>query len=215
MCTKKYLEIVEHLESCLDKHGDTPQGVDWPNYEDTLVRHRVMLELIRPWPPEDVSLLDFGCGLSHFYEYLLDQGITGIGYSGADISEKFIRYSRHKYPNNTYFCMDLLDSDTDLPSFDYIILNGVFTEKVTLSFKEMFDYFQRLITHVFRHARVGIAFNVMSKLVEWERDDLFHLPLDDLTQFLAQSLSRSFIIRNDYGLYEYTVYLYRKEARTW
>ena len=48
----------------------------------------------------------------------------------------------------------------------------------------------------------------MSKQVDWERDDLFHLPLDLLADYLTRNLSRHFVIRNDYGLYEYTVYVY-------
>jgi hypothetical protein len=55
----------------------------------------------------------------------------------------------------------------------------------------------------------GLAFNVMSKHVDWERPDLFHLPFDALAQVLARSLTRNFVIRNDYGLYEYTTYVYR------
>ena len=47
------------------------------------------------------------------------------------------------------------------------------------------------------------------KQVDWEKDFLFHLPLDTLAFFLTKELTRNFIIRNDYGLYEYTVYLYK------
>ena len=49
----------------------------------------------------------------------------------------------------------------------------------------------------------------MSKNVDWERDDLFHWGLDELTAFLTKDISRRFVLRNDYGLYEYTVYVYR------
>ena len=55
----------------------------------------------------------------------------------------------------------------------------------------------------------GVAFNVMSKHVDWERDDLFHLPFDEMAGFVTRNLTRNFVIRNDYGLFEYTVYLYR------
>ena len=55
----------------------------------------------------------------------------------------------------------------------------------------------------------GVAFNVMSKAVDWEREDLFHLPADLLIDFLTKKLTRNFIIRNDYGLYEYTTYIYK------
>jgi hypothetical protein len=54
-----------------------------------------------------------------------------------------------------------------------------------------------------------MAFNVMSKHVDWERDDLFHLPFDELGRWLVSSISRNFVIRADYGLYEYTTYVYR------
>jgi hypothetical protein len=49
----------------------------------------------------------------------------------------------------------------------------------------------------------------MSKHVDWEREDLFHLPFDRLTSFLTNRLSRHFVIRHDYGLYEYTTYVYK------
>ena len=52
-------------------------------------------------------------------------------------------------------------------------------------FDEMLFYFKQLLQKVFHHAQIGIAFNVMSKHVQWERDDLFHLPFDLLAQFLV------------------------------
>jgi len=56
----------------------------------------------------------------------------------------------------------------------------------------------------------GMAFNVMSKCVDWERDDLFHLSMDDLGLFLKNNLSSEFSFRFDYGLYEYTAYVYKR-----
>jgi hypothetical protein len=89
-------------------------------------------------------------------------------------------------------------------------MNGIFTEKREMEFDEMFEYFKNMLRVVFPKVRRGLAFNVMSKHVEWERDDLFHMPIDTLVSFLTMELSRNFIIRNDYGLYEYTVYLYKE-----
>jgi hypothetical protein len=98
--------------------------------------------------------------------------------------------------------------------FDYIILNGVFTEKRELSFDEMYEYFKTLIKVLYLKTKVGLAFNVMTKYVDWEREDLFHLSFDLLASFLKDEVTRNFIIRNDYGLFEYTVYLF-KEPNTW
>ncbi len=208
---KKYLDIVKHYESCAEKYGDTHMGVDWPNKEDAEKRYRVMLEVIKPIPAVTVKLLDFGCGASHLYEYILKHHIENVDYSGLDLSEKFISLSKRKFPSNDYYCIDILDDASDIPYFDYIVMNGVFTEKRDLSFDEMFDYFKSVIKKVFSKTRIGLAFNVMSKHVDWERDDLFHLPFDTLAVFLSKELSRNFLIRNDYGLYEYTTYVYKEE----
>ena len=207
--SKRYLEIVEHYEACLAKHGDTHLGMDWPKAQDAETRYRVMLEVIRKPSPPVTSLMDFGCGASHLYEYMVANGFSGIEYTGLDLSSKFVELSRKKFLHNQYICVDILEDPDAVPSFDYIVMNGVFTEKRGLSFEEMLGYFERTLITVFAKAKTGIAFNVMSKHVDWERDDLFHLPFDTLAPFLKRSLTRNFVIRNDYGLYEYTTYVYR------
>jgi hypothetical protein len=213
---KKYLNIVSHVESYLEKHGDTHLGVGWPKREDVSVRYRVMLEVIRQGTSGKIRLLDFGCGASHLYEHILQHNLTdtagnpyAIEYSGLDLSPRFIALSKSKFPSNTYYLLDVLDDQADLPEFDYILMNGVFTQKCELPFEDMLEYLQAVVRKVFAKARVGIAFNVMSKQVDWERQDLFHLPFDVLASFLVQDISRHFIFRQDYGLYEYTTYVYK------
>lgn len=204
-----YKEIVTHYEACLERHGDNHLGVDWPRKEDVTKRYSIMLELVRE-SEETTSLLDFGCGAAHLYEYIKDQGLTKIDYYGLDISEKFITLCKNKHPNTTFYCGDILADYSDVPSVDYIVMNGVFTEKHSMSHEEMTIYFQLMLKKVFPYARRGVAFNLMSKHVDWERDDLFHVPLDDMASFVTKFFGRNFVIRNDYGLYEYTVYLYRE-----
>ena len=207
---KKYLPLVAHYEACLDKYGDTHRGVDWPDKDDADKRYKVMLEVIRDRKPGLVSLLDFGCGASHLYEYIRKHRLDGIQYSGLDLSEKFVALSSAKFPHNAYYCLDILDADVALPVFDYVIMNGVFTLKRSLSFEEMFCYLKGVLKKVFQFTKTGLAFNVMSKHVDWERDDLFHLPFDALADFLTTDLSRHFMVRHDYGLFEYTVYVYKE-----
>ncbi len=208
---KTYLRLVEHYESCLAKHGDTHLGVDWPKLEDVATRYQVMLEVIRPEHRQQrVSVLDFGCGAAHLLDYLSQPASSWqVDYAGLDLSPAFIQLCRTKYPQHAFYCQDILTASEPLPVFDYWVMNGVFTEKRQMSFDEMFAYFCRMIRIAFERSRYGFAFNVMSSHVDWERDDLFHLPLDTLAQFLVKQVGRNFVIRHDYGLYEYTVYVYR------
>jgi len=209
---KAYNKIIEHYEHCLEKHGDNHLGVDWPNAEDARRRYKIMLDMIRlnADSNKEVSLLDFGCGTAHLLAFIEQNKIRNILYSGLDISQKFVDVAREKYPANPFYCIDIFDEKNGLPKFDYIVMNGVFTEKRELSFEEMWDYFTKMISLVFDKTNKGFAFNVMSKNVDWEREDLFHVSLDLLSGFLCKNLTRDFVIRNDYGLYEYTVYVFKK-----
>ncbi len=201
-----YLKIAEHYDNCYKQHGDNNLGVDWPNYEDTLIRHRIMYELTQD---SNSTLLDFGCGLGHFYEWIEKNNPNQIKYSGLDINEGFYKACKSKFPTIPFYHSDILKED-NLPNFDYIIANGVFTEKQGLTQNEMWEFFTLIISKLWSKCNKGIAFNLMSKYVDWEREDLFHIGIDELGWHLKNNLSRNFIIRHDYKLYEYTTYVYKK-----
>ncbi len=205
---KKYQSIINHYEACYEEHGDSHLGVDWPNKKDTITRFSVMLDVILD-KTNKTSLLDFGCGTGHLLEHIQEHEYQNLLYTGLDISSKFVDRCKEKFPNNDFLCLDIFDAKTVLPNFDYIIMNGVFTEKREMLFDDMWSYFKSMIKKIYSKTNYGLSFNVMSSNVDWEREDLFHLSLDKLTDFLCKEVSRNFIIRNDYGLYEYTTYIYK------
>jgi SAM-dependent methyltransferase len=209
--TADYSEIVTHYEACLARHGDSHHGVDWPNAADAQTRYRVMLEVIREQPSLDqpIKLLDFGCGAGHLLEYLRAENRQDIEYVGLDMSPRFVELCQAKFPGTKFLSGDILQREVEIPDVDYVVMNGVFTEKRSLLFDEMWDYCRAVLRQVFPRVRRGLAFNVMSKHVDWEREDLFHLPFDLLAPFLRKEISRHYQFRADYGLYEYTAYVYR------
>jgi SAM-dependent methyltransferase len=202
-----YRALQAHYEACLAEHGDNHLGVNWKSQEDADRRHQVMLDLIPPG--EQVTLLDFGCGTGHFYDYLRARGRTDIVYAGLDISPKFVALARAKHPQLDYYCLDVLADASALPEFDYLVLNGVFTNKTGMSHAAMWEFCQALLLKLVPLARRGLAFNAMSKHVDWEREDLFHLPFDTIAGFLHAQGWRRYTIRADYGLYDYTLYIHR------
>lgn len=209
---KSYRRIVAHYEACLDRHGDSHLGVDWPDAGDADTRYAVMLGVIREPPGTPVSLLDFGCGAGHLLDYIRRNGRREIDYRGLDISDKFIALCRDKFPGTAFAAADILERPDAAEVADYLIMNGVFTEKRDLTQDEMLRYMQDTLSAAWPLARKGLAFNVMSKQVEWEREDLFHLSFDALGGFLSGRMTRHIVLRQDYGLYEYTAYLYRAPA---
>jgi SAM-dependent methyltransferase len=203
-----YRQIIAHYESCLDRHGDSHLGVDWPNAKDAETRYRVMLELIRE-RDSPVTLLDFGCGAGHLLEFIRRRDLRMIDYRGLDASEKFISLCRRKFPGAPFYQKDILKDPGGIDPVDYVVLNGVLTEKRNLSETAMRRYMEALLCSVWPLARKGIAFNVMSMHLDWQRDDLFHVSFDSMADFLTAQISRHFQFRQDYGLYEFTTYAYR------
>jgi SAM-dependent methyltransferase len=203
--------IAQACEQDLFVHGDNHRGAGYTRTpEEARAQYALMLEVVRE-RDELVHILDFGCGLAHLLDYIISQPqLAFIRYTGLDLSQKYLAAARQRRPGADLVYMNILENDTALPDFDYVILNGVFNYRGAIPRDEMLRYWQRIITLAFAHSRRGIAFNVMSKLVDWERDDLFHLPFDEMAQFVSANLSRHFIIRHDYPAYEYATFVYRK-----
>jgi SAM-dependent methyltransferase len=206
----EYYGIVKHYEECLAKYGPSYKGMDWPDENDLKKRFDVMLDVIRNDLPHPVSLLDLGCGVGLLIDHLRTKNLLDVyQYWGIDISQKMVASAKKRYPQLRFEVRDILKNPLSPRSVDYVIMNGVLTEKITLSHALMEDYACRLIKAAYDTCRHGIAFNVMSTHVEWEREDLFHWPLDRAVAFLISECSRHIVIRMDYGLYEYTTYVYR------
>jgi SAM-dependent methyltransferase len=204
--------IVRHYESCLAQHGTSPKGVDWPNANDLAARFGIMLELIEGI--ERPALLDVGCGPGLLVDYLTaTDAIDRVDYEGIDLSEAMIAAARTRWPGQRFACRDIIKQPLAEQSVDIVIMNGVLTERISLTVEAMTSLAQALVLAAFRCARIGIAFNVMSAHVDWQRDDLFHWPYDDLAAFLKREVSRHYSLRADYGLYEYTCFVRREPRR--
>ena len=160
----EFTRIVEFCEACLDRHGDSYLGVGWTKRQaDADTRYRVMLDIVREPVGTPLTLLDFGCGASHLYEYICQQGLGHhLTYSGLDVSPRFLELSRRKFPAVAYLELDVLQPRAEWPTYDYIVLNGIFNVQADLSFDAMWSYARSLLRTVFDHARKGIAFNAMS-----------------------------------------------------
>jgi SAM-dependent methyltransferase len=210
MSEKPHLENVAECERLLAKYGDSYRSVGWTRGQEYAdLRYEIMLGVIKDDLAATTTVLDVGCGASHLYEYMRKTGREHVRYRGVDASPKFLDLSRRKFPQVDYYEGDFLDRSVTIPVHDYVVINGLFTYKGTANGESMWQYMKEGLLRAFALCNRGLAFNVMSSHVEWERDDLFHVPIGTLTDFLAHSLTTTFTIRHDYQLYEYTVYAYK------
>jgi len=210
---KSYLKIGRHYTECFKKHGDSNFGVDWPNEDDAIRRYEVMLNTIfNDARLKKYNILDFGCGTSALYDYIIKKNLDDkINYTGIDISEEYIKTSKEKYPNNTYYFQDILDGNITLNEYDFILLNSVFTQSLSLSDNDMFDFVKSIIIKLFPYSRYGLYFNVMSPVVDYKRSGAFHLSFEQVSEFLCENITRSFTLNHNYMPYEYFVCAYKDD----
>jgi SAM-dependent methyltransferase len=210
-----YLKIAQHYNDCFKKHGDNHLGVDWPKLEDTLIRHEIMWEMLKN--KHKYSLLDFGCGLGHFYQFLKGkEEHWNFSYFGLDINPEMIKECKEKFPECKFDSFDINNEDSgefqfyQLQKFDYIICNGVFTIKKDLAQEEMMFYMLDVLDKLWKKCKRGLTFNTMSTNVDWKRDDLFHVDLGEMSWIIKDRYTSNFEVKHGYGgLYEQTFYLYK------
>src|SRR3954454_4497333 len=87
--------LAEACEEDLATHGDSFRGAGYTKSSDEATeRYALMLDLVRE-TSEPVTLLDFGCGLGHLYDYLKTRDCySHVQYTGLDLSSKYLEAAR-------------------------------------------------------------------------------------------------------------------------
>jgi SAM-dependent methyltransferase len=207
---------IQHLDGILSaslaEKGVTPAAL-WPNAWDLATRFEVLLGPIdfgQHSAANPVRLLDLGCGPGFLLDYLAENNrLDLVDYTGVDVIETVIQHARRRWPRHRFELRDVRDYPFEADAFDYCIICGAFPVRFQNSYAVMETLVRETLRAIWPSVRLGLGFNVMSKHVDWEREDLFHWPLDDILAFCKSNLSRHVSLRLDYGLWE-TAALVRK-----
>ena len=213
---QKDVENLSELFSRRDAKSDFYR-LRWPPRPmDLALRYAVLLSAIdfdqysvdRP-----LKLLDVGCGLGLLLDYLTANSMIDlVDYIGVDLDKPILQEAQARWPGQRFHLRDVRDEPYENDAFDYCIICGIFTDKGESSYEFAVASAESTLKAVWPSVKVGLAFNSMSKHVDWERDDLFHWPLDDIMKFCKRNLSRHVSFYLDYGLWEVAT-LVRKAPR--
>lgn len=201
--------LTADYESALKRKGIVPEGVFWPNAVDLGTRFEVQLAeagILSATPSNPLRLLDFGCGPGFLLDYLNENGLLDrVQYTGVDVVESTIAVARSRWPEQRFDCRDVRDEPYPAESFDACVICGVFTGRPGNDYDEMVSFVRSTLASLWSSVTLRLVFNVMSKHVDWERDDLFHWPLDEAMSVCKAEMSRHVRMRLDYGLWEATL----------
>ena len=74
---------------------------------------------------------------------------------------------------------------------------------------EMDDYAKLIIGKMFKLCKKGIAFNMMSTAVNFFAPNLYYKYPAEIFTYCLSEITKKIKIDHSYGLYEFTVYLYK------
>jgi SAM-dependent methyltransferase len=201
----------DHYRATFLTHGATSLGVDWGSREDAArLRHDMMLA-VADGSPGGGTLLDVGCGYGALADRIDDRGLS-LDYTGIDVVVEMVDEGRRRHPHRSFLQGDFLEVET-LGTFDYVICNGILTQKLAASTLDMNTHARRLITALFAACRRGCAFNVMTTYVNYQVDNLYYRNPAELLAWCMAELTSHVRLDHAYPLYEYTLYLYHENAR--
>lgn len=200
------------IEASVAEEGVSPQSV-WLDRagaaEKGVRRCDALLRMIES--RTEFTLLDLGCGPGLSLGYLEARyGPMVDRYLGVDVSEPLVEAARRAWPGHRFMVRDIIESPLPAESVQFTMINGVLTARYTLTHADMESFARDLLRSAFRSTSVALSFNVMSPHVDWKREDLFHWEMDRAAAFCTRELSRHVNIIADYGLYEYTVQVFRE-----
>jgi SAM-dependent methyltransferase len=203
-------DLEKHYTATFEKHGATSRGVDWGPEEQCKLRYDKMLEAIPAH--ERVSgkrfqVLDVGCGYGGLLSHAEASGLK-LDYTGVDISSRLIEKGRELHPGAQWVLGDVLRMP-DTTQYDYVVCNGILTQKLKATHLEMNAYAHALIPKLFSLAGKCVAFNIMSTMVNFQAENLYYRSPAEILSFCLNQITRKVRLDHAYPLYEYTVYLYR------
>lgn len=189
-----------HYAPLVKQHGATHRAVDWgsPHGQDT--RFRVLLE---GQQQPATRLLDVGCGVGHLVDLLKNQAFKG-SYLGLDLVPEMVQAAHVRHPEWD-FREEPMGSAGAAFRPDYVVGSGLFTfadqQRLEQTVEAMFMLTSRVV-----------AFNTLSVWGDRPTTGEFCADPAGVVEF-CRNLTRRVVLRHDYLPHDFTIYLYKEEAK--
>ncbi|MBC8202713.1 MAG: class I SAM-dependent methyltransferase [Planctomycetes bacterium] len=144
---------LQPYQEAVNNYGGTFDATLWHSKEGQIKRFDVFSSFVNF---ENCSILDVGCGIGDFAQYLVEKQINFSSFHGIDAMQEMIGTAIDRsIENATFSVVDVVKTLDDLPTTDWITCSGTLNamnEPLAL----------KLIDALFDHCTLGIAFNFLS-----------------------------------------------------
>ncbi len=178
--------------------------VGWGSRESQDLRFQILAEI--GFQKGD-SLIDIGCGLGGFLDFLRAQGLHPSAYHGVDLCSDFLKDCRKRYPESDgcFFTEGLLKDAPPKIEADFVFSSGAFNLKMKDNYSVVVEHLEE----AWKRCKKGVAFNFLSSYVDFSHEKDFHYVPEELFR-IGRGITKFVTLRHDYPLYEFTLYLHRR-----
>lgn len=159
---------------------------------------------------EGKTVLDIGCGLASFYEFLRARG-TRVKYVGYDIVEPFIEVDRERFPEAHFELRDI-SRDPVAHRADYAVMCQVFNNRY--SSVDNTEVVRRAVAAAFGAVTCGVTLDLRTSYVNYREEQLYYFSPEEMFGF-AKSLTPFVKLRHDYLPFDFTLMLYKEGTARW
>ncbi|TXB67270.1 hypothetical protein FRY74_03535 [Vicingus serpentipes] len=197
-----YLETHNQM---IAKNGFTPKAL-WGSKQSQEKRFEALSKLFLN--KEGFTVLDLGCGLCHFNDYLIKNGFSSINYIGADINKNFIDEVRKTKKGIQLINGGVKQILKELEcSVDYIVASGIYnlgnnTNETQKTFVEDF-------TSLYSIINIGFGVNFLSSESN-NKDEIsvYHEPTD-LFKICNSFFTKRIVLSHDYLPHDFTILAFK------
>jgi len=189
------------------KYGATPKGTYQNNTETQYLRFERLINSLKD-DLHNATIHDVGPGICDFHKFLLENQIFHK-YSGTEIVQGMIDYSKNKYGDIEILNRDFLQMEGEY--YDFIFLSGTLNLKLNTSYDDWLSWSLEIIKKMYDHANNAIAFNCLTSYNTFSHRDLMYFNPQNIIDFCIKELSRFVILDNSYPLYEFTVTVLKED----
>jgi biotin carboxylase len=198
------IQVIERYQTRIAEHGLGLASLNSGSQEKQLLRCQVHHTALRS---ENPAILDIGCGLAQFLQYL-EESKVACRYTGYDLVPEYVAECGRLYPCARFEQRNVLTEGID-GLYDTIVLSQVLNNRYRQS--DNVRVMKRMLELAFAHARMSVSVDMLSSYADRQSPDLFYYSAEEMLGF-ARTLTRRVLLRHDYRPFEFCVQLFREDV---
>lgn len=195
--------MIKTYKNAFQNHGHSPNTLGWTKGRQQ-IRFKALCEFLK----NNSSLLDYGCGFGDLYKYIVKKKLN-INYKGCDVVDEFIEVGSNTIGKDLFFKIELQSEINE--KFDHIICSGVFNFLYTKNKKKHQKIVFERIKHLYDSCNSILSIDFQSQFVSFVGEKAYHQEINDLALFVAENLSRRFIINHSYLPFEFCIHIFKND----